>query len=310
MSTDKIKLMSRLEANFVRDSDEYREFPCDVCKSTDAIELPYVREYTNGQLIYICKKCGFIYVKKRRPFEKVAETWSKELFGKVYTSKTPLMLARHTYIAEFIDQKISLKKKKVCDIGAGEGQFLSIIKKDYGAKVFGIEPSALNCRILKRLGITYFQGTLEKYIISPRHKNYKADIVTMMWTIENATSCRDLLIGARQILSEGGYVVVATGSRILVPFSKPLNFYLGSTPVDTHPVRFSENMLTSLLLTVGFKVIHVNPYLNDSLMLCVMARKTKIPKNPKIKRENFREVRDFFKRWHKETRFYRKLSQQ
>lgn len=291
-----------------RDESGYKDYPCDICLAKDTIELPYVRQYTNGQLIHICKKCGFIYVKKRRSFDKIAAVWSNELFGKAYTSRTPLMLARHTYIAEFLKQKIGLNSKTICDIGAGEGQFLGIVRREYGASVFGIEPSAANCRQMFRQEIKCFCGTLEEYIRSPQHKKYRADIVTMMWTLENATSCRDLLMGARQILKAGGYLVVATGSRILTPFAKPLSNYLSSTPADTHPSRFSENTLTTLLWTAGFRVMHVNPYLNDSLMLCVIAKKTSIPKNPKIKGDDFRRVKDFFKRWHRESLFYKDLT--
>jgi SAM-dependent methyltransferase len=283
---------------------EYTRFACDLCGSKEAIELPYVYRYTNGQAIHVCKKCGFIYVRMRRPYDKIAEVWSKELFGKTYTSRTPLMLARHNYISEFIDQKIGLKNKNICDIGAGEGQFLNIVKRDYNASVFGIEPSPSNCAIMKRLGIRCFAGTVEEYIRSNSHKNYRADIVTMMWTLENATSCRNLLMAARQILKKKGYLVIATGSRILVPFAKPLNLYLNANPADAHSSRFSFNSLASFLATTGFKVMHVNPYLNDSIALCVIGEKVKLTKRARIKRDDYREIRDFFKRWHKETMFY------
>lgn len=303
--SDKRILITRNNFGTLKKNDIFESFPCDICLSRDVIELPYVRKYTNGQVIHICKNCGFIYVKLRRPSHKVAEIWSKEMFGKAYTSKTPLMLARHTYVAEFIKQSIGLKNKNICDVGAGEGQFLNIIKRNYGASVFGIEPSEVNCRMLRKMKMKYYNGTLEEYINSPPHKGYKADIVTMMWTLENATSCKDMLIGARQIIKNNGYLVVATGSRILVPFAKPLNLYLSSNPVDTHPARFSINTLTSLLAITGFKTIHINPYLNDSFVLCVIAKKTRILKDIKIKGDDFQEVCNFFRRWHKETSFYK-----
>lgn len=286
-------------------NDEYKEFVCDICASADAIEVPYVRQYTNKQVIHICKNCGFIYVKKRRSFNKIAQVWSNELFGKAYTSRTPLMLARHTYVAEFVDQSINLKNKKICDIGAGEGQFLNIVKRNYGSFVFGIEPSEANCRMMRKLGIKCYKGTLEEYLINSQSKRYRADIVTIMWTLENAMSCKELLIGARQILKNKGYLVVATGSRILTPFSKPLYLYLSRNPVDTHPARFSVNTLSSLFVITGFKLIHINSYLNDGLALCMIAKKAKINKNAKIRKDDFRKVSDFFKRWHKESMFYR-----
>lgn len=296
-------LQNKVKAKKCREG--YAEYACDLCGSRQTIEMPHVRKYTAGQIIHICKKCGFVYVKKRRPYDKVAEVWSKELFGKAYTSKTPLMLARHTYVAEFMDQSIGLKGKSLCDIGAGEGQFLKIVRDNYGAKVFGVEPSEANCVRMDGLGIKNFTGTLEDYLRSPSHKAYRADIATMMWTLENATSCGDLLMGSREIVKDGGYLVIATGSRILVPFAKPLYLYLSSNPVDTHPSRFSLNTLSSFLLTSGFKVTHVNPYLNDGLVMCVIAKKTAVSKKQRIKGDDFKKVRSFFDRWHKETEHYR-----
>ncbi|UCD15188.1 MAG: methyltransferase domain-containing protein [Candidatus Omnitrophota bacterium] len=303
LSKSKLKRYKKLAGE--KCDDGYKEFPCDLCRSTEAIKVPYASRYTKGQDIHICKNCGFVYVKKRRSYDRIAQVWSKELFGKAYTAKSPLMLARHSYVAEFIDQNLSLKNKKICDVGAGEGQFLNLIKKNYRASVFGIEPSSVNCKLMRSEGIKYFQGTLQDYLESFKHKQYRADIVTIMWTLENATSCNDLLLGAREILKDNGFLVVATGSRLLVPFSKPLYLYLSSNPADTHPARFSFNTLISFLNRTGFKVICANHYLNDSLALCVIAKKCKINKAARIKGDDFREVRDFFKRWHRETLFHR-----
>ena len=281
-----------------------RMFNCDICSGDQAIELPFVRRYTNGQVIHICKNCGFIYVRMRRPFHRIAEVWSKELFGKAYTSATPLMLARHTYIAEFLRQKLGLKNKTVCDIGAEEGQFLNILKNNYQAAVFGIEPSANNCRLLAGQKVASFCGTLEEYLACAGNGKEFADIATMMWTLENATSPKELVLGARELLKPGGYLLVATGSRILVPFAKPLDLYLSSNPVDAHPSRFSRNSLCNLLRICGFKPEFVNSYLNDALLMCVLAKKTKIPDNPVINKDDYRQVKRFFQKWHQDSRFF------
>ena len=46
--------------------DMYYDFPCDLCGKDDGYEVPYVREYTGGQILHICKSCGLIHAKKRR----------------------------------------------------------------------------------------------------------------------------------------------------------------------------------------------------------------------------------------------------
>lgn len=289
----------------MKKSIKYEEFPCDLCGSTDAIEMPFSRFYTNNEPVHICKSCGFVYVVKRRTAQSIADSWSDDLYGDGYTARIPAVKARQTYVAEFIDTNIGLKDKELCDIGTGEGQFLEIVRTaEYGAKVFGTEASKKNCAKLAKSGINHFQGTIEDFSKSKQIKNYKADIATIMWTLENCRSCRDMLSGAYQLLKDAGYIVLATGSRILVPFKKPLNLYLSKNPADTHAFRFSANTLQGILAVSGFEVKYINQYL-DSDILCVIAKKMKKSDKISWQGDDFIKVYDFFERWHRETIYYR-----
>lgn len=284
---------------------QYEEFPCDLCGSTDAVEVPYARFYTNDQPIHICTSCGFVYVKRRRSAQAIADAWSDELYGDGYTARIPAVKARQTYVAEFIDTSIGLKGKEVCDIGTGEGQFLEIISgPEYGASVFGTEASKKNCQKLTRMGFRNFHGTIEDFCSSPDYRGYKADIATIMWTLENCRSCRDMLSAAYEMLRDGGHIVMATGSRILVPFKKPLDLYLSTNPADTHAFRFSANTLAGLLAVSGFEVTHVNSYI-DTDYLCIIARKKDRSESIEWKGDDYLKVYDFFERWHRESIHYR-----
>ncbi len=283
----------------------YEDFPCDLCGSTEAVEVPYARFYTNNQPIHVCTSCGFVYVQKRRSAQAIADAWSDELYGEGYTARIPAVKARQTYVAEFIDTSIGLKGKEVCDIGTGEGQFLEIINGgEYGASVFGTEASANNCKKLDKMGFKNFHGTIEAFAADPNYKNYKADVATIMWTLENCRSCRDMLSAAYDIVKDGGHIVVATGSRLLVPFKKPLHLYLSTNPTDTHSFRFSANTISGLLALSGFEVTHINGYI-DTDYLCVIAQKKKPSAKIAWKGDDFVKVCDFFERWHRENIFYR-----
>ncbi len=283
----------------------FDELPCDLCGSVDAVEVPYARFYTNNQPIHICKSCGFVHVKLRRSAQDIADTWSGELYGDNYTARIPAVRARQTYVAEFIDINITLKDKLVCDIGTGEGQFLEIIRANkYGAKVFGTEASKTNCTSMSKLGIDNFCGTIEEFCEDIHLKTIRADIATIMWTLENCRSCKDMLSGAYQLLKDDGYIAVATGSRILVPFKKPLHKYLSKNPADTHAFRFSANTLRGLLAISGFEVKYVNQYV-DSDILCMIGQKRKKAEKIPWDGDDFLRVYDFFDRWHRENSFYR-----
>ena len=280
----------------------YTEFPCDICGSSDAVEIPHVRDYTGGQPIHICTKCGFVYVQQRRSAEAIAEVWSEEIFGAGYTAAIPAVRARLTFVAEFINTHLNLQGKRVCDIGAGEGDFLDIIRQPkYSASVFGIEPSQNNCARMKNMGIENYMGTIEDYAASGGTRRF--DIATMTWTIENSQSARRMLEVAHNLLEEGGYVVVATGSRILVPFKKPLYMYLGKRPTDSHSFRFSACTLQAMLAVSQFEVVHTNRYV-DHDVLCMIAIKKGKEEKISWKGDNYLEVYNFFERWHADTSIY------
>ena len=283
--------------------DIYREHPCDLCGANDPVELPHSRHYTNGQPVHVCRKCGFVSVIRRRSSERIAEVWSTEIFGSGYTAAIPAVTARLTYVAEFINQNVGLAGKRVCEIGGGEGAFLNMVRDPrYGAQPFGIEPSTANGDKLRALGIRHFTGTVEQYAAAA-HGEPAFDLVVMLWTLENCQDCRQMLSLAQRMLKPNGAVVVATGSRLLVPFKKPLHTYLQTNPTDTHCFRFSANTLQGMLAVTGFETAHVNRYLDHDI-LCVIGRPRPAERTPQWRGDNFLDVCSFFERWHVDTAMY------
>jgi Methyltransferase domain len=283
-------------------TDEYTCFPCELCGAADFAEIREARFYTADQPIHVCKSCGFVQVIRRRSPERIAEVWAKELFKGEYTARIPAVKARQVYVAETIDANIGLAGKRVCDIGAGEGCFVTRLRDDYSAEVFGVEPSYTNCAHMQAQGIPCFDGTAEEFAASATHPRF-FDIVTVIWTVENSSSCRRLMDIAWSLLQPDGYVVLATGSRILVPFKKPLGYYLSANPADTHAFRFSANTLQGLLAAAGFEPTYVNHYI-DSDVLCMIGHRTDRSRPIAWPRDDWQRVLEFFSRWHADTAFY------
>ncbi len=280
--------------------DGYSEFNCDLCGSDDAEPIEVSRAYMSDGVVHVCKNCGFVYVRRRRSIQRIADAWSQEIFQKGYTARIPAVKARQTYVAEFLDTNVGLKGKSVCDIGGGEGQFLDIIRgADYEADVFAIEPAEQNCKLMSDAGIENFHGTIEDYIASGADRKF--DIVTVMWTLENTQDCRGMINAAYDLLKDGGRLLIATGSRILVPFKKPLHLYLSKNPADTHCFRVSANTLQGLMAVSGFEMAEVNRYI-DTDYLTMLGRKTDRSVDIAWKGDDWHEVVDFFERWDKETR--------
>lgn len=287
----------------MRSSDEYREFPCDLCGATESFEVPHSREFHQAQPIDICSRCGFVYVKRRRSARRIADVWSSDIFGSGYTAATPAVIARLTYVAAFVEQSIGWSGRRVAEIGAGEGSFLTMIREPrYGARVFGIEPSADNCARMKDSGIDRFHGTIEEFTATDTSTS-PVDVVAILWTLENCQDCKVMLDGAHRALAPDGHIVVATGSRILVPFKKPLHTYFSQYPADIHAFRFSANTLRAILAVCGFDVVGQNRHI-DSDVLCMVAKKTDRRTALAWQGDRPLEVYTFFERWYVDTKMY------
>ena len=231
-------------------------YNCDLCGKDDAAEIPSSRFYTNDQPIHVCRSCGFVYVRSRRSIDEIAKAWSDELFQNTYTARQPQMAARQSFVTEFIASSIGFDGKSLVDIGAGEGQFFEIINR-FGhtpKQMLGIEPASQNCAMMEEQGFSSFQGTIEDYLAVNTVSQNRFDIATIMWTLENTQDCIGMLKGAFNMLEDNGHIVVSTGSRILVPFKKPLHLYFTSVPADTCNFRFSANCLRGALEDCGFIV--------------------------------------------------------
>ncbi len=280
---------------------------CDACGADNAVEIKCLLPYTNNQKIFTCKNCGFVYVRERRSAIEVAEDWSEKIFKNdsvknYYTTKIPALKARQVFVADFIDSEIGLKDKFLCDVGAGEGQFLKIVKNEYQGKIFGIEPSKTLCEELTNSNIKNFCGAVEQIKTKTDFKK-TFDIITIMWTLEASSNPNEMLKISHDLLKDDGFIVISTGSRILVPFKKPLYNYVDDALVDTHPTRYTKNTLSLILKKNGFKVFSINRYI-DQDWLCIIAKKGK--ENKKIPGDNYLEVIDFFERWHLESQRYKK----
>jgi hypothetical protein len=284
------------------------DYPCDVCGAGDAAAIEVTRHYTKGEPIAVCRNCGFVYARWRPSPAEIAEAWATQVFsGKFqdgqYTARgIPAVRARHVYVAEFIHGTVSLKDKETVDIGAGEGVFMQLLAgPDYGAKSSGIELSEPNCRLVEEAGFPCFNGTVEDYLASPGARMNGFDRATVVWTLENTSSCSSMMEGSHKLLKEGGYLTVATSSRVLVPFKKPMHYYLNPMASALHPFFFSANALHNLFTNAGFAVEHTNRFI-DTDYLVMTGKALPEQARPALVKDDWQQVISFFERWHEETK--------
>lgn len=241
----------------------------------------------------ICSNCGFCYVAQRRDSIEIAKAWDAVWTSGAYDSNWPAVKARLYYVAELCDQWFGWRGKSVLDIGAGQGTFAKFIQKR-GAYPLALEPSQDNYALLRKIGIDARRGPIETATDIG-----KFDVVTILWTLENCGDCISMLQFAGQHMQPDGHLIVATGSRILVPFKKPLRSYLSNLDPDLHCFRFSNQTLAAAIQKVGLGVTHRNPYHEcDWLVVAAGAHPNEPPMKPPY--DNPQKVLDYFERWRRE----------
>jgi 2-polyprenyl-3-methyl-5-hydroxy-6-metoxy-1,4-benzoquinol methylase len=286
--------------------DNFTLYPCDLCAGTDLAEIPCAPHYMDGRPLHTCRDCGFVQAAYRRTPEALQKMWAEEIYraddarisDKTYTARIPAVVARQTFAVEFLAENVDVKGKSLVDIGAGEGQFLEMLTAPrFDMDVFGIEPSTENCAILDGMGIANFPGTMEDYTARGGGRSF--DVASLIWTLENCQSASGVLTAAFDAVKPDGHLVIATGSRIGMPFKKPLQYYLGPN-VDAHPFHFSANALTSLMHKAGFKVVAHNRFI-DSDYLVLIGKRVEDTESLALPTDDWKQIVDFFERWHKET---------
>jgi len=238
---------------------------CDVCGSGETLDIPCLAAYGLRSSIVVCQHCGFVYVPDRRSEQEIADEWTNELFGDAYTSDVPYVSARLYWVAEEIDAHLSLADTTLADIGCGEGKLLRFLRSSRpDARYVGIDPSPGFIAKLAESGIQGVVGTAQAVAQSGDWEE-AFDVITLTWTLENSNDCREVVRACRSMLRPGGHLVVATGSRILVPFKKPLSSYISSTRApDTHAFRWSHRSLTNLLRQFGSILVRFSAAIHPS----------------------------------------------
>jgi SAM-dependent methyltransferase len=172
--------------------------------------------------------------------------------------------------------------------------------------VIGLDPSPVNVEAMNHFGREAYLGTIDEFMKRPvdlggmataMARLEKYDVVSLNWTLENTGDCIAVLKQAHSLLRPGGRVVVATGSRILVPYKKPLRAYLrGALPSDLHCFRFSAKSLDRALAKAGFGKPTFNDYrMRDEMVVAApVARGERFTEN-----DDPDEVIDFFASWEK-----------
>ena len=141
--------------------------------------------------------------------ELAAKWWDKDGEFRPLHQINPLRV-------DFIEERSSVKDKKVLDVGCGGG-ILAEALSELGANVTGIAASENTIGVAKShsrsIGsdVIYIQNTIEEFISS--HPNEKFDVITCLEMLEHVPSPNEIIKSCSNLLKDDGNIFFSTINR-------------------------------------------------------------------------------------------------
>lgn len=220
-----------------------------------------------------CQACTFIFRNPRPTFGEIAEYYSRDT---QYESWLAAEKARDAMWRRRL-RKIAHHRTSgsLLDIGTGIGQFLHVAQETF--RVEGTEVSESALRIGRdKYGLALHHGSLEE-IADTILRERRFDIVTLFHVLEHVPYPVTTLAACRQLLVEGGLLVIAVPNDIACfkgPLKNLLRFLgirrfssrsmfglakleLNQPGSEIHLSHFTASVLEAALRRHGFQILEL-----------------------------------------------------
>jgi SAM-dependent methyltransferase len=216
----------------------------------------------NGFDVIDCRLCGFKHITPIPTEKELVQAYQHDY----YTQEKPLYIERYkedldwwnmvyTQRYEILEQHLTLKQRRVLDIGSGPGFFLLNGQKR-GWQVKGIEPSVQAAEHSCGLGLD-----VENIFFTEQTASTLGtfDAINMGEVLEHIPDPAALLKLCHQQLNNDGMVCIIVPNDFN-PFQLILRDHLGFNPwwvAPPHHINYFDfDSLTNLVHRCGFDVVH------------------------------------------------------
>jgi SAM-dependent methyltransferase len=176
---------------------------CNLCDAKGIVTLDAENH------ICQCRVCGYVFDNPRPAAAEVAAFYSRP--GQYSMWITEEKARDLLWKRRLRKMERTRKPGTLLDVGTGIGQFLHYARAAY-SKVYGTEVSDGAIRIAKeRYGLDVMKGDLEGIDFG----GLKFDTITLFHVLEHVPNPKSVVERCRQLLSEGGVVVIAVPNDIL-----------------------------------------------------------------------------------------------
>ncbi len=192
-----------------------------------------------------CPACGFLWLR-----EKILhDAYYEELDVGITPAKAQ---RRHRNVLDRvrkIGRHISLQN--VCDLGAGDGLFLQMLRERGYRGGWGIEPSVTGVTYARRLGLDVERGTIEDLPVL--RGNRRIDTFTLFHVLEHLDDPRGVLRGLHEQLPSDGHIAIEVPNLhgfAAEAFGEDWEFYY-----PEHLWYFDDRTLPAFVRGSGFEIV-------------------------------------------------------
>lgn len=235
------------------------ESPCPLCggkknKVRVSVDCPDNQGQLHPFSMVSCEGCGLGRTEPQPPLEKLGDFYPQDYGphqGKDEAKSRPRERWRSGWLGGSLERKVMkpFGQARLLDFGCGGGSYL-LRMRNQGWNVVGVDASRSTCdKLKKEEGLTVHYGTFPHPDLKPR----SFEVVTMWHSLEHVTDPVAVLKFARDLLVDGGRLIVA------VPCWTSANFerYLGdwfALDMPKHLFHFTPESLRKAIEKAGFEV--------------------------------------------------------
>lgn len=233
--------------------EKFENIKCNLCNSNKNEEIYSSMQYldTLGEVeikLSICLDCSFIYQNPQLTYDALMQHYNQNSSGNIHREynqndrATKLMIERENFLSEFISTS---NIKTICDIGGGNGYFLSNLKMNSNIERILIEPSNA---ILQNndSNITKIKQSIEDIAIL---KYKKIDMLMCISALEHFKNPSQIMEKFNELLNDEGYLFIEVPNS-LKPYDTLGEFY-----IYEHLNHFTFQTLQSLVNKHNFYVV-------------------------------------------------------
>jgi SAM-dependent methyltransferase len=233
---------------------------CRICDSPNFSEYLHGR----GHRIVECLDCGLRYVNPQPTRKELRDFYANFDLESTWRGDGEERFDRS--IRKFVTQFRT--QGSVLDVGSSRGNFL-IAMRSAGFAVYGVEPSPKNSDFARSAnGIDTYTGTVEEFLAAPTRRDFH--VITVLNVIEHVPDPRNVLTRLRELLVEGGLMVLAVPDARLHaligetrkklgfadPFwMKPRKHPLVGFDPPAHLCAFEPRTISQLVQASGFQIL-------------------------------------------------------